>query len=127
MCNNFNPVALEVIILEQLVEVTVIIHFTNLHNCKALNYYAKSCTHNANHSLILNSVHVENNHANTSFPVFYFILHGCGFDFNSSGCYANKHHVLLTNSNIKGNKNVSKIISILLKQTLISSANITQL
>ena len=122
-------IALEVIVLKQLVKVEIILQNTNfigLHNSIAVFYYAESCVdEDAKISLILDNTLVYNNHADFSLAMFYIILRGCGFVTNSSsGCYGNKHGVHFMNNNFEGNRNLSNVILIFLQQTLVSSVNI---
>ena len=128
MYNTYASVAIEVVILQQLLKVKIVIQdtkFIDLYNFIALIYYTESCKdYDAPNILTLDNILVYNNDADSTSAMFNIILQGCGF-YNSSACYWHKHDVILKNSDFEGNNNLGDIFNIFLKQTLVTSVTIT--
>ena len=58
-------------------------------------------------------------------PLLHIVFHGAGFDFKSILDCKQRSKVYLHNGSFKNNMNISSIIHVQLKQTLLTSINIT--
>jgi len=128
--NDENFIAIQVLLLQDTYNVNVSVFntvFTNLYNSLALYFYIESQRSIAQNHLHLNDIQAYNNTGCSAFlPLFYIVIHGLGFDFsNSQLCKRQKSTVAVTNSNFENNYNVSTIVNICLRETLITLTNIT--
>jgi len=99
-------------------------NFLNLRNSTMLYYYTGTYNSTAKTILLLNNILVRNNSLSTR-ALFYIILQGRGFIFKTKPTSGYRHTVQVNNSIIEANSNVNTIISIKLKETLLTMVNIS--
>ena len=124
---DFSFIAIKFLLLDTNLSVDVSVadmYFANLNNSMALFYYAKF-RRLYSQGLLLNRIQVCENIGNLEFPLIYVIFHGFGLDFKSIVKCKHKSKVLIHNSTFNGNMNITAIVHVKLKNTLVTATNIT--
>ena len=128
--NSFRFIAIQILLLQDTYNLNVKITktlFACLHNSLALYYYAEACKSIAQNQIYLTDIQAYNNTGSTYscafLPLFHIVIHGCGFDF--SNARRQKSTIVLTRCSFQNNNNVSTIVIISLRKTLITLTNIT--
>ena len=131
--NNFTFIAIQVFLIQDTYNLNISISntlFTNLHNSMALYYCVQSHKSTAQNRLHLIDIQAYNNTGSSNssvlLPLFYIVMYGSGLDFSSTQLYSRQRStVVLTGSSFQSNYNISTIINISLRKTLITATNIT--
>ena len=124
---SFSFIAVKFLLLESNLSVNVSITnmtFADFHNSMGLFYYAKLHKFYGQ-NISLDGIQAHNNKADFPIPLFHIIFQGGGFDFKSILSCRQRSKVILHNCSFKNNTNISAIIHVQLKKTLITSTNIT--
>ena len=125
--DNFSFIAASFLLLNTNLSANISITdlvFANFQNSMTLFYYAKYCRLNSQR-LYLNKIQGYKNKANLKFPLLFIVFQGFGFDFKSAQYCKQKSRVIILNSIFKSNMNITAIIHVKLKNTLLTATNIT--
>ena len=126
-CENFSFIAVKFMLLDTNLRVNVSVVdmvFANFCNSMALLYYAKF--HRLyGQKLNLSRIQGYKNKENFGLPLIYVVFHGFGFDFKSNLNCNYKSRVFVHNSTFSDNTNITAIIHVKLKNTLLTATNIT--
>ena len=124
---DFSFIAITMLLMESNISINISIVdmvFANFHNSMAMFYYAKFCK-TCGQDLTLDKIKAYNNNANMPVTLFYFVFLGYGLDFKSIQQCNQKHFVSFVNSTFANNVNITTIILVELKHTLLTSTNVT--
>ena len=124
---KFSFIAVKILLLESnsIVNVSVVnMTFSDFYNSMLLYYHAKF--HKLySRNIFLDGIEAYRNKADLPIPLLYMAFHGFGFDFKSFWECKQKNKVYLHNGIFKSNMNLIPIIYVKMKNTLVTSVNIT--
>ena len=124
---DFSFIAIKFLLLESNLSVNISIAnmtFADFYNSMGLFYYAKLHEFYSQ-NISLDGIEAHNNEADLPIPLFHIVFHGAGFDFKNTLDCKQRSQVYLHNSTFKNNTNIKPIVHVQLKQTLLTSTNIT--